>query len=164
MRMRSRGWRVGPTAVAVSALVALAGSPALAVSAPAKTKKSCKLLKPSEITTAFGTEAGEGTQQGSDCTWQLGDRALSLDLSTKDAKSTFDALRELAEDAGSPTQKVTRLGDQAVFAPIESFKQLLVLDGKKLLFFRVLDIANPLENDSARTALAEVAKKAVKRV
>jgi hypothetical protein len=44
------------------------------------------------------------------------------------------------------------------------FKELLVLKGKKFLFFRVLDVASPMDPDAARTALVEVAKKAVKRV
>jgi len=161
--MQSGKWRVVPAAVAVGVLVVLAGGSADA-GAPAKAKKSCQLLKPSEITTAFGTEAGEGTQQGSDCTWQVGDLALSLELTTKAAKSTFEGLRELARDAGAPIQKITHLADQAVFAPVGSFKELLVLKGKKFLFFRVLDIASPMDTDAARTALVEVAKTGVKRV
>jgi hypothetical protein len=161
--MQRGKWRVVPAAVAVGALVALAGGSA-AATAPAKAKKSCQLLKPAEITSAFAIEAGDGQQQGSDCTWKVGDWALSLELTTKAAKSTFEGLRDLAKDAGAPTQKITHLGDQAVFAPIESFKELLVLKGKKFLFFRVLDIASPMDTDAARTALVEVAKKAVKRV
>jgi hypothetical protein len=160
--MQRGKWRVVPAAVAVGALMALASGPA-AAQAPAKVKP-CKPLKPSEISTAFGVEAGKGVAQGSDCTWRIGEAALSLEVVTKDAKSSFESLRELAQSAGSPIQKITRLGDQAVFAPIESFKQLLVLKGKKFLFFRVLDIASPIDVDTARTALVEVAAKAVKRV
>jgi hypothetical protein len=160
--MQRGKWRVAPAAVAVGALVVLAGRSA-AADVPTKVKP-CKPLKPSEISTAFGVEAGKGVAQGSDCTWQIGERTLSLEVVTKTAKSSFESLRELARSAGSPIQKVTRLGDQAVFASIESFKELLVLDGKKFLFFRVLDIASPMDTDTARTALVEVAAKAVKRV
>jgi hypothetical protein len=160
--MRNRTWRTGPLLVAVSALLALAGSPAAA--AGGKTKKSCALLKPSEISAAFQAEAGEGTQQGADCTWQVGDLALSLELTTKDAKSTFEALRDLAADAGSRPEKVRGIRDQAVFAEIESFKELLVLKGKKFLFLRVLDIASPIDTETAKTALTDLGKKASKRV
>lgn len=160
--MQRGEWRVVPAALAVGALVALTGGPADAA-APAKAKKSCQLLKPAEITSAFGTEASDGTQQGSDCTWQVGDRALSLELTTKDAKSTFEALRDLAKDAGSPPQKVKGIRDQAVYAEIPSFKELLVLKGKKFLFLRVLDIANPIDTATAKTALTDLGKKAAKR-
>jgi hypothetical protein len=160
--MRRGKWRVVPALVAASVLVMLAGGSA-AADAPAKVKP-CRPLKPSEISTAFGVEAGKGTAQGSDCTWRIGESTLSLEVVTTNAKASFESLRDLAQDAGSTTQKITRLGDQAVFAPIESFKQLLVLEGKKFLFFRVLDIASPMDTETARTALVEVAKKAVKRV
>jgi hypothetical protein len=159
--MRNRRGRVGLLIVALGALVALAGSPA---AAGGKTKKSCALLKPSEITAAFQAEAGEGTQQRSDCTWQVGDLALSLELTTKDAKSTFGALRDLAEDAGAQPEKIRGIRDQAVFAEIESFKELLVLKGKKFLFLRVLDIASPIDTETAKTALTDLGKKAAKRV
>jgi hypothetical protein len=160
--MQRGKWRGMAALVTASGLLALAGSPAGA-DAPSKVRP-CKPLKTSEITAAFGVEAGKGTAQGSDCTWQIGENTLSLEIVTRDAKSTFAALRDLAQDAGSQTQRVTRLGDAAVFAPIESFKQLLVLEGKKLLFIRVFDIVSPLEVEAARTALVEVAAKAVKRV
>jgi hypothetical protein len=159
--MRDRKWRVGQLVVAVGALLALAGSPA---AAGGKTKKSCALLEPSEITAAFHTEAGEGTQQGSDCTWQVGELALSLELTTKDAKSTYNALRDLAADAGSRPEKIRGIRDQAVFAEIESFKELLILKGKRFLFLRVLDIASPIDTETAKTALTDLGKKAAKRV
>jgi hypothetical protein len=164
MRMRSAGWRAVLAVVAAGALLVLAGSPAHAVGAPAKTKKSCKLLTPAEITGAFGVETGEGTQQGSDCTWQLGDLALSLDVVTKDAKSTFEALRDLARDVGSQPQNVRGIRDKAVFVEIPSFKELLVLKGKRFLFLRLLDIASPVDGETAKTALADLGKKAAKRV
>jgi hypothetical protein len=150
------------TVVVVAALLALAASPAAA--AGGKTKKSCALLKPSEISAAFQAEAGEGTQQKSDCTWRVGDLALSLELTTKDAKSTFEALRDLAADAGSRPEKIRGIRDQAVFAEIESFKELLILKGKKFLFLRVLDIASPIDTETAKTALTNLGRKAAKRV
>jgi hypothetical protein len=64
--------RTGTAVVAVGVLLVLAANMAHAAGAPAKTKKSRKLLTPAEITAAFGAEAGEGTQQGTDCTWQVG--------------------------------------------------------------------------------------------
>jgi hypothetical protein len=154
----------GPAVLLVIAAAALLVSGS-AAAAPAKTKKSCQLLKPAEVTAAFGTEASAGTQQGSDCTWQVGDRALSLELTTKDAKSTFSALRDLAKDAAaSPPERVRGVGNQAVYAEIQSFKQLLVLTGKNFLFLRVLDIASPIDTATAKAALTDLGKKAVKRV
>jgi hypothetical protein len=162
MRIRSRRWLVVPTLVAAATLL-LAHSPATATT-PAKAKKSCKLLTPAEITSVFQREAGAGTQKGSDCTWQVGDLALSLDLTTKDAKSTFEALRDLAKNAGAQPRKVTGVRDKAVYAEIQSFKELLVLKGKKFLFLRLLDIASPIDSETAKAALTDLGKKAVKRV
>jgi hypothetical protein len=154
---------VVPALVAAAALLALAGSPAAATAVPGKAKKSCALLKAAEITAAFQTEAGAGTQQGSDCTWQVGDLSLSLELTTKDAKSTFEALRDLATDAGAQPEKINGVRDQAVYAEIESFKELLILKGKKFLFLRVLDIASPIDTEVAKAALTDLGKKAAKR-
>lgn len=159
--MRRGGWRLLTSVMLAGALLGVC-IPAAGATAPGKTK-SCKLLKPSEITAAFGTEAGRGSQQGADCTWQIGDRTLSLEVVTGDAKASFGSLRDLAQDAGAPVEKVTGVGDRAVFAPIASFKELLVLEGKKFLFLRVLDIANPIDNETAKTALVEVGRKAVRR-
>jgi hypothetical protein len=138
--------------------------PTAATTVSVKAKRSCALLNPSEISAAFQTEAGEGTQQRSDCAWQVGDLALSLELTTKDAKSTFEALRDLAADVGAQPETVKGIRDQAVFAEIESFKELLILEGKKFLFLRVLDIASPIDTETAKTALTDLGKKAVKRV
>jgi hypothetical protein len=155
--------RVGLTVGAAAALLALAAGPATATTVPAKAKKSCALLEQSEITAAFQTEAGEGTQQGSDCTWQVGELALSLELTTKDAKSTFEALRDLAADAGSRPERIRGIRDRAVFAEIESFKELLILKGKKLLFLRVLDIASPIDTAVAKAALTDLGKRVSRR-
>lgn len=156
--------RVAPVLVAATTLLALVGSAGAAAGAPAKAKKSCELLKPSEITAAFGTESGDGTQKGSDCTWRVADLAVSLDLTTKGAKSTFESLRDLAKNAGAQPRKVAGVRDKAVYAEIQSFKELLVLKGKRFLFLRLLDITNPIDTDMAKAALTELAKKAVKRV
>jgi hypothetical protein len=153
---------VGPAAVAAGVLLALTADP-IAAGVPVKAQKSCRLLEQSEITAAFQTEASEGIQQGSDCTWQVGDLALSLELTTKDAKSTYNALRDLARGAGAQPEKVKGIRDQVVFAEIESFKELLILKGKKLLFLRVLDIASPIETETAKAVLADLGKKAARR-
>jgi hypothetical protein len=161
--MRSSRRRVVPIVTAACTLT-LVSVPAANAGVPTKAKKSCQLLRPVEITSAFGIEAGEGTQQGGDCTWNVGDLAVSLELITKDAKSTFEALRDLASDAGAQPQKVTGVRDRAVYAEIQSFKELLVLKGKKFLFLRVLDIASPIDSETAKTALTDLGKKAAKRV
>jgi hypothetical protein len=161
--MWSGGWRAVPAVVAGITLLLLAGSPAYGVDAAATPKKSCQLLTPAQITTAFGNQAGEGTQQGSDCTWQVGDWALSLDLVTKNAKSTYTALRDLARDAGAQPQTIRGIRDKAVYVEIPSFKQILVLKGKKLLFLRLLDIASPVDGETAKMALTDLGKKAAKR-
>jgi hypothetical protein len=159
--MRQRRWHVVPI-VLTAFMLLLVSSTAAGARASAKAK-SCKLLKSSEITSAFQIEAGEGTQQGTDCTWQVGDLALSLDLTTKSAKSTYEALRDLARDAGSRPQTVKGVGNKAVYAEIQSFKELLVLKGKNFLFLRVLDIASPVDSQIAKTALTDLGKKAAKR-
>src|SRR5262245_15738457 len=140
--MRSGRRRIVSAVVAVTTLAVVADS-AAAAGAPAKAKRSCDLLTPAEITTAFGTEAGDGTQKGTDCTWRVGELSLSLDLTTKRAKSTFESLRGLAQKAGAQPRKVGGVRDKAVYAEIQSFKELLVLKGKKFLFFRLLDIGSP---------------------
>jgi hypothetical protein len=53
-----------------------------AAAAPDKVRP-CKLLKQSEITTAFGLEASRGSAMGTDCTWQIDGLALSLDVTTR---------------------------------------------------------------------------------
>jgi hypothetical protein len=153
-----------PAALATIALVVLAGGGPAGADVAAKTTKSCKLLKPAEITSAFGMEAGRGTQQGPDCTWQVGELPLSLEVVTKDAKTTYESLRDLAEDAGADPVKVKVVRDQAVFAQITSFKELLVLKGKTFLFLRLLDIENTVDPATAQTAMTQLAKNAVKRV
>jgi hypothetical protein len=160
--MRSGAWRA--VSAVVTALLVLAGASVSAAGAPVKTKKSCKLLKPAEITRAFQIEASEGTQRGSDCTWQVGDLALSLDLVIKGAKSTYDGLRDLARDAGSQPTTVEMPRAKAVYAEIPLFKELLVLKGKKLLFLRLLDIASPVDGAAAQTVLTDLGTRAVKRV
>jgi hypothetical protein len=144
-------------------LVALAGS-GPATAATTKAKRSCELLTPAEITAAFGTESGDGTQQGTDCTWRVGDVVVSLDLTTKAAKSTYESLRDLAQNAGVNPRRVKGIRDKAVYAEIESFKELLVLKGKRFLFLRLLDIASPIDTETAQAALADLGKKASKRV
>jgi hypothetical protein len=161
--MQRGKWRVVPALVAAGVLMMLAGGPA-AATAPVKAKKSCQLLKPAEITAAFGTEANKGTQQGPDCTCRVGDWALSLELTTKGAKSTFEALRDLAAEAGAPPEKISGIPGQAVYAEIPSFKELLVLKGKSFLFLRVLDIVNPIDTATAKAALTDLGKKAARRV
>lgn len=131
--------------------------------APAKVRP-CRLLKQSEITTVFAMEASRGSAMGSDCTWQLGDLALSLEVTTSDAKATYDSLRDLAEDAGSNPVKVKGIRDQAVFAEIPSFKELLVFKGKTFLFLRLLDIQSTVDAGTAQTAMTQLGKAAVKRV
>jgi hypothetical protein len=160
--LRAR-WRVMSAVVAAASLTALVGGVATAA-APAKAKRSCELLKPSEITAAFGTEATEGTQKGTDCSWKVGDLSLSLDLTTKSAKAAFDSLRDLAKKAGAQPRNVRGVRDKAVYAEIQSFKELLVLKGKKFLFLRLLDIASPIDTETAKTALTDLGKKAAKRV
>lgn len=162
--MNKEKCRVVPVLVAATTLLALVGSAGAAAGAPATAKKSCELLIPAEITAAFGTESGDGTQKGSDCTWRVGDLVVSLNLTTKGAKSRFESLRDLAEKAGAQPRKVTGVRDKAVYAEIQSFKELLVLKGKKFLFLRVLDIASPTDTETAKAALTDLAKKAVKRV
>jgi hypothetical protein len=159
--MQKGKWRVLPAVFVASALMALAGGSIAA--APPKVK-SCKLLKPAEITDALGAGASEGTQQGADCTWQAGGWAVSLELTTKNAKATFESLRDLATDAGAQPEKITGIRDQAIYAEIPSFKELLILKGKKFLFLRVLDIAEPIDSETAKAALADLGKKAAKRV
>jgi hypothetical protein len=160
--LRAR-WRAMSAVVAAASVAALVGGTA-AATAPAKAKRSCELLTPAEITAAFGMESGDGTQKGSDCTWRVGVLVVSLDLTTKRAKSTFESLRDLAKNAGAQPRKVARVRDKAVYAEIQSFKELLVLKGKKFLFLRVLDIASPTDTETAKAALTDLAKKAVKRV
>lgn len=158
--MLRRVRHVMPILVATGALLTVA-APAGAA-APAKVRP-CRLLKQSEITTVFAMEASRGTV-GSDCTWQLGDLALSLEVTTSDAKATYDSLRDLAEDAGSNPVKVKGIRDQAVFAEIPSFKELLVLKGKTFLFLRLLDIQSTVDAGTAQTAMTQLGKAAVKRV
>jgi hypothetical protein len=150
-----------PILAAIGALLTVAGAPAAA--APAKVRP-CKLLNQSEITTVFGMEASRGTAMGSDCTWQLGDLALSLEVTTSDAKATYDSLRDLAGEAGSKPVKVKGIRDQAVFAEIPSFKELLVLKGKTFLFLRLLDIQSTVDAGTAQTAMTQLGKAAAKRV
>lgn len=88
---------------------------------------------------------------------------MSLELTTKDAKSTYNALRDLAKDAGAQPEKIKGIRDQAVFTEIESFKELLILKGKKFLFLRVLDVASPIDTETAKTALTDLGKRAAKR-
>jgi hypothetical protein len=144
-------------------MAALVGGTA-AATAPAKAKRSCELLTPAEITAAFGRESGDPTQKGTDCTWRVGDLVVSLDLTTKRAKSTFESLRDLAKNAGAQPRKVAGVRDKAVYAEIQSFKEMLVLKGKKFLFLRLLDVTNGIDTETAKAALTELAKKAVKRV
>src|SRR5215211_2826022 len=98
--------RTAALAVLAAAALLVPASTASAAGAIGKAKKSCKLLKPSEITSAFGVEASGGTQQGPDCTWQVGELPLSLEVVTKDAKATYEGLRDLAEEAGADPVKV----------------------------------------------------------
>ena len=160
--MLSGKWRV-PTAVAATVIPLLFAGTAGADIA-AKAPKSCKLLKPAEISSAFGMEASRGTQQGPDCTWQVGGLPLSLEVVTKDAKATYESLRDLAEDAGADPVKVNGVRDQVVFAQIPSFKELLVLKGKTFLFLRLLDIEDTVDAATAQTAMTQLGKTAVKRV
>jgi hypothetical protein len=157
--MRARRWSLP---ILITAAARLLAGPASA--SPTKAKRSCELLTPAEITAAFGAESGAGSQDGTDCTWRVGELVVSLDLTTKGAKSTFESLRDLAKDAGANPQKVRGVRDKAVYAEIQSFKELLVLKGKKFLFLRVLDIVSPIGTDAAKAALTDLAKKAVKRV
>jgi hypothetical protein len=161
MPRRTGGWWSAPTLIAAAAIL-LAHTPANA--APTKAKRSCELLTAAEITAAFGTQSGDGTQKGTDCTWRVGGLVVSLDLTTKGAKSTFESLRDLAKKAGAQPRKVSGVRDKAVYAEIQSFKELLVLKGKKFLFLRLLDIASPIDTETAKTALTDLGKKAVKRV
>jgi hypothetical protein len=147
---------------AMSASIA-AGQAADAGAMPGKVRP-CKLLKQSEITTAFGMEASRGSAMGTDCTWRLDGLALSLDVTTSDAKATYESLRDLAEQAGSKPAKVTGVRDQAVFAEIPSFKELLVLKGKTFLFLRLLDIENKVDAVTAQTAMTPLGRSAAKRV
>ena len=152
-------------AILVGAMLAsiAAGEAAAATAAPGKVRP-CKLLKQSEISTAFGLEASRGSAMGTDCTWQLDGLALSLDVTTRDAKATYESLRDLAEEAGSKPVKVNGVRDQAVFAEIPSFKELLVLKGKTFLFLRLLDIEKRVDTVTAQTAMTPLAKSAAKRV
>jgi hypothetical protein len=156
------GRRLTAILIATGATFALTGGQAL-TTAPAKVRP-CKLLKQSEITTAFGAESSRGTPMRTDCTWQLGDLALSLDVTTSDAKATYESLRDLAAEAGSNPVKVKGIRDQAVFAEIPSFKELLVLKGKTFLFLRLLDIQSTVDAATAQTAMTQLGKAAAKRV
>jgi hypothetical protein len=156
------GRRLSAVVVATGAILALTGGQAQATT-PAKVRP-CRLLKQPEITTAFGIEASRGTQMGTDCTWQLGDLALSLDVTTSDAKATYESLRDLAEEAGSKPVKIKGIRDQAVFAEIPSFKELLVLKGKTFLFLRLLDIQSTVDAATAQTAMTQLGKAAAERV
>jgi hypothetical protein len=156
--------RTAALAVLAAAALLVPASTASAAGATGKAKKSCKLLKPSEITSAFGIEASGGTQQGPDCTWQVGELPLSLEVVTKDAKATYEGLRDLAEEAGADPVKVKGVRDQAVFAEITSFKELLVLEGKNFLFLRLLDIEDTVDAATAQTAMTQLGKIAARRV
>ena len=153
-----------PAALVTIALLVLGGARTAASDVAAKTKKSCQLLKPADISTAFGLEASRGTQQGPDCTWQVGALALSLETVTKSAKAAYESLRDLAEEAGAEPVAVKGVRDQAVFAEIQAFKQLLVLKGKTFLFLRLLDIQNAVDAATAQTTMTQLGKIAVKRV
>jgi hypothetical protein len=159
--MRRHGSRVIAVLVATGGLLAITGGTATA--SPGKVRP-CKLLKQSEITTAFGMEASRGSAMGSDCTWQLDGLALSLDVTTSEAKATYESLRDLAADAGSKPVKVNGVRDQAVFAEIPSFKELLVLKGKTFLFLRLLDIEKRIDAVTAQTAMTPLGKSAAKRI
>jgi len=154
---------VGGIVVATIVLLASPLAGIAAAAAPGKVRP-CKLLKQSEITTAFGMEATRGSAMGTDCTWQLDGLALSLDVTTSDAKATYESLRDLAEKAGSQPVKVTGVPDQAVFAEIPSFKEMLVLKGKRFLFLRLLDIENKVDAATAQAAMTQLGKSAAKRV
>jgi hypothetical protein len=159
-----RRWSASALAAAVTLLVLVGSGPAAGAAGTAK--KSCQLLKPAEITSAFGTEASSGTQQGPDCTWQVGELPLSLETVTEDAKATYESLRDLAEEAGAGAEpvKVKVPRGRAVFAEITSFKQLLVLKGKTFLFLRLLDIENTVDAATAQTRMTQLGKQALKRV
>jgi hypothetical protein len=156
--------RVAHALAVTIALLVLAGGGAAGADIAAKTPKSCKLLKQAEITSAFGTEASSGTQQGPDCIWQVGELPLSLETVTKDAKATYESLRDLAADAGAEPVKVKVPRGRAVFAEITSFKELLVLKGKTFLFLRLLDIENTVDAATAQTAMTQLGEQALKRV
>jgi hypothetical protein len=149
--------------VASGAILAVPLAEGAAGTAPEKVRP-CRVLKQSEITTAFGIEASRGRAMGADCTWQLGTLALSLEATTSDAKATYESLRDLAEEAGSKPAKVKGIRDQAVFAEIQSFKELLVLKGKTFLFLRLLDIEGTVDTATAQTAMTQLGKNAAKRV
>jgi dephospho-CoA kinase len=83
---------------------------------------------------------------------------------TSDAKATYESLRDLAEEAGSKPVKIKGIRDQAVFAEIPSFKELLVLKGKTFLFLRLLDIQSTVDAATAQTAMTQLGKAAAKRV
>jgi hypothetical protein len=155
--------RTAALAVLAAAALLVPASTASAAGATGKAKKSCK-LKPSEITSAFGVEASRGTQHGPDCTGQVGELPLSLEVATKDAKATYEGLRDLAEEAGADPVKVKGVRDQAVFAEITSFKELLVLEGKNFLFLRLLDIEDTVDAATAQTAMTPLGKIAARRV
>jgi hypothetical protein len=152
-----------PVLIATGALLAGLAGEGVATAAPGKVR-ACKLLRRPEIASAFGTEAGRGTAMGTDCTWQLDGVALSLDATTSDAKATYESLRDLAEEAGSTPMKVTGVRDQAVFAEIPSFKELLVLKGKTFLFLRLLDIQNTVDATTAQQAMTKLGTSATKRL
>ncbi len=101
---------------------------------------------------------------GSDCTWQLDGLALSLDVTTSEAKATYESLRDPAADAGSKPVKVNGVRDQAVFAEIPSFKELLVLKGKTFVFLRLLDIEKRIDAATAQTAMTPLGNSAAKRI
>jgi hypothetical protein len=159
--MLRHGRRVIAVLAATGGLLAIADGTATA--SPAKVRP-CKLLKQSEITTAFGMETSRGSAMGSDCTWQLDGLALSLDVTTSEAKATYESLRDLAADAGSKPVKVNGVRDQAVFAEIPSFKELLVLKGKTFVFLRLLDIEKRIDAATAQTAMTPLGKSAAKRI
>ena len=79
-------------------------------------------------------------------------------------EGTYESLRDLAEEAGSKPVKVNGVRDQAVFAEIPSFKELLVLTGSTFLFLRLLDIENKVDAATAQTAMTPLGKSAAKRV
>jgi nucleotide-binding universal stress UspA family protein len=155
--------RLSASALAAVTLLVLVGA-GPAAGAAGTAKKSCQLLKPAEITSAFRTEASSGTQQGPDCTWQVGELPLSLEAVTEDAKATYESLRDLSEEAGAEPVKVKVPRGRAVFAEITSFKQLLVLKGKTFLFLRLLDIENTVDAATAQTRMTQLGKQALKRV
>jgi hypothetical protein len=139
--------------------------------AAAKTKNGCKAITTDDVNAAFGditgSEAPEGTPTKfkgyTSCTWNFPTGVtvfIGVDKVSKVAKQDFNERRDAADAEKVPGLK------KSFFAPVETGEggTVTFIDGKtfvNLQFFTTGVVEDP---DAVKDALADLAKKAAKKL